>query len=182
MKHRPVCTLLMATASLAANAHPIFRCDDGLGHISFQSRACPLAKHVTAQDETAQSHPPAGAQKAVFKGSFMAFETDPTPQAPPSPILSERQSHRHQNDAEQRRLQLLLQTLNIQRDAEYAASRARCENAMRIAAICGKYSGRFYCDDKGFRAVPAEQAPPMQPALNARDALSMEQCARQASR
>ena len=46
--------------------------------------------------------------------------------------------------------------LGISRDrdeARYAENRRRCQTALRVAELCGKFAGTFFCDEKGFQPI-----------------------------
>lgn len=76
------------------------------------------------------------------------------------------------------------QNLRIARgrqEIRYAENRRRCQQALRVAELCGKFAGTFYCDEKGFEPVaPAFAARPA--ALDNRSRYKMDRCALDASR
>ena len=68
------------------------------------------------------------------------------------------------------------------RITQYATNQRRCQNAMRIAALCGKFAGMFSCDEKGFRHEESTPVGALKPAaINHGSAFKMEQCALQAT-
>src|SRR5580765_2159855 len=62
---------------------------------------------------------------------------------------------------------------NAQQAAHYAENRQRCEAALRIAEQCGKFAGKFSCDEKGFKPI----APDATNRPVARDPYKVERCA-----
>jgi hypothetical protein len=68
---------------------------------------------------------------------------------------------------------------NAEQAAHYAANRQRCQAALRIAKLCGKFAGRFSCDEKGFKEPEATARKP--PALDAASTYRMERCAADAA-
>ena len=66
-------------------------------------------------------------------------------------------------------------------EAQYAENRRRCQAALQVAELCGKYAGTFYCDEKGFQPIAAD--PAVKPAvLDNRSRYQMERCALDAAR
>jgi hypothetical protein len=62
---------------------------------------------------------------------------------------------------------------------QHAENRDRCVEAMRVAHLCGKNAGTFYCDSHGFQSIPvAAREKPVALSNGARH--QMEQCARDA--
>lgn len=55
------------------------------------------------------------------------------------------------------RVSARVNTLDASKAAQYAENRERCQAALRIAEQCGRFAGAFYCDEKGFRAIPARE-------------------------
>lgn len=64
--------------------------------------------------------------------------------------------------------------------ARHEENRQRCETALRVAKLCGQHGGTFYCDAKGFRAIPEAQRARAAPLDNQRK-FEMHQCARRAA-
>lgn len=48
-------------------------------------------------------------------------------------------------------------SLDARKAAQYAENRERCQVALRIAEQCGRFAGAFYCDEKGFKAIPERE-------------------------
>ena len=69
--------------------------------------------------------------------------------------------------------------LGIARDRDevrYAENRRRCQTALRVAELCGKFAGTFFCDEKGFQPITVQAL--IEPARVAnRDRYKMERCA-----
>ena len=76
------------------------------------------------------------------------------------------------------------QNLKIASDrdaARYADNHRRCQAALQVAKLCGKFAGTFYCDDKGFQPIAADAAPkPV--AMDNAARYRMERCALDAAR
>lgn len=74
------------------------------------------------------------------------------------------------------------QNLRIEADRkerQYAENRRRCQEALRVAELCGKFAGTFYCDEKGFQSITANVA--IKPAaMDNVDRYNMERCVRDA--
>jgi hypothetical protein len=88
--------------------------------------------------------------------------------------------HARQKEREQAavrlRLQANLTSANERREAQYAENRRRCEAALRVAALCGKFAGTFTCDVRGFKPVAVDAAV-KHAAVNDGDRYRMERCA-----
>lgn len=54
------------------------------------------------------------------------------------------------------RVQQNLRIASDRKEAEYAQNRRRCQAALQVAELCGKYAGTFYCDEKGFQPIAAD--------------------------
>lgn len=76
------------------------------------------------------------------------------------------------------------QNLRIARDrdeARYAENRRRCRTALRVAELCGKFAGTFFCDEKGFQRITVQA--PIEPARTGNgDRYKMERCALDAAK
>ena len=64
-------------------------------------------------------------------------------------------------------------------EARYAESRRRCQAALKVAELCGKHAGTFYCDDKGFKPTNPAARPA---ALGNSARYKMERCVLDAAR
>jgi hypothetical protein len=64
--------------------------------------------------------------------------------------------------------------------ARYAENRRRCAAALRIAELCGRHAGTFYCDARGFQPIPQAQRAREIPLDNPARQL-MDECARRAA-
>jgi len=99
-----------------------------------------------------------------------------------SPWTNERFTPEHQQEKQRERLAIALRVEQLQgasndrNEVQYAANRRRCQAALRVAELCGKHAGTFYCDAKGFRPLEAEAA--ARPVVMSNDArYRMERCA-----
>lgn len=90
--------------------------------------------------------------------------------------------------AEEKRLEGLAigkrvqRNLGIARDRDevrYAANRRRCQAALHVSALCGRYAGRFSCDEKGFQPI-APRLATKPAALDNSGRYRMERCALEA--
>lgn len=136
MKNTLLMLLALAFVPLA-HAAPLYRCDMRSGEVSYQDRPCMEVAH---------------ASKTSLE-QFAAGEDDwNRPQ--------DRQRRRQAvvaGRAETLRQKRLFNPAVGHRDAVYAASRRRCEDALNVAAFCGRRAGTFFCDEQGFRILPAEE-------------------------
>lgn len=83
--------------------------------------------------------------------------------------------------SETARLELLQKPFRDRQAVGHAGNLRRCENAMRVAALCGKHAGMFFCDEKGFRPAPVTPTNILRRVtLSNGEAFNMEQCALQA--
>lgn len=74
-----------------------------------------------------------------------------------------------------------LRAENDRDEVERAANRRRCQAALRVAELCGKFAGTFYCDENGFESIPVNVTP--KPAvLDSGGRYRMERCALDAAR
>jgi len=66
-------------------------------------------------------------------------------------------------------------------EVQYAENRRRCQAALRVAELCGKFAGTFSCDDKGFKPITVDTGTrPIVMDNSARH--KMERCALDAAR
>lgn len=176
--------LLSTLLCSGAQAQTIHRCDAGAGTIAYQDRPCQV---VAALD----ANMPVATDVMVLGGAFedpiyaqreheyRALEVQQRQQR-----RQWRQGAKLKNQAESARVQGLLQSLSDTKAAKYAESRDRCESAMQVAALCGKYAGMFSCNDKGFRrSISTVSTPAAAFTGNGNGAaFNVEQCALQASK
>ena len=94
--------------------------------------------------------------------------------------------HQQQKQKEQRAIALRVKKLqsvsNDRHEIQYAENRRRCQAALRVADLCGKYAGAFYCDAKGFQPIVAEAATRPVVVMSNGDRYRMEHCALHAAR
>lgn len=148
---------LVAAFPAVAQAQAVYRCEVGLAHVSYQQTACDAATRVGlvspepfSPTDAEIGQPSARRQRAKAEGVAIAARV------------------------------LMRQESPNQRDAlRHAENRGRCAEALRIAHLCGRHAGTFYCDAKGFQAVP-EAARAKAVSLNNSDRHLMERCARDA--
>jgi hypothetical protein len=96
------------------------------------------------------------------------------------PLERQRLWSQQQQVAISTRVQEQQKVLDDRDSTQYAANRERCASAMRIADLCGKHAGTFYCDARGFQPIP-EAARVKPAALNNGGRNEMERCAREAA-
>jgi hypothetical protein len=53
------------------------------------------------------------------------------------------------------RVQQNLKIASDRKEGQYAQNRRRCQAALQVAELCGKFAGTFYCDEKGFQPIAA---------------------------
>jgi hypothetical protein len=80
------------------------------------------------------------------------------------------------------RIRELTQPLKDRKAAGYAKNRLRCASAMQVAALCGKFAGKFFCDERGFRLADAAEGALRPVARSNGASYQMERCALQAGR
>lgn len=71
-----------------------------------------------------------------------------------------------------------LKVSNDRQAARYAENRQRCQTALKVAELCGKFAGKFSCDEKGFKPISGGAA--IKPVVL--DTYKMELCAVQAAK
>lgn len=177
MKSAPV--LLLTVFSAMAYAEPIYRCESSSGMLSFQDRICleQPGEGGPNQSQPAGQVPPAvPADMAYFEAGEGGLRGSTYQQRAPQ-RLQARLSVR----AQALHMRMLLKPANDRREAQYAKNRHRCQNAMRVAALCGKFAGRFSCDEQGFRPESIVEVSLPKPSVTDNgSAFKMEQCAMQA--
>jgi hypothetical protein len=81
-----------------------------------------------------------------------------------SPWTNERFTPEHQQEKQREQLAIALRVEQLQgasndrKEVQYAENRGRCQAALRVADLCGKFAGTFYCDARGFRPIAANAA------------------------
>jgi len=79
------------------------------------------------------------------------------------------------------RVEQILKLANDRKEAQYAENRRRCQAALKVAELCGKFAGTFYCDEKGFQPIVPALA--VKPAAQCNAAgYQMERCALDAAK
>jgi len=73
------------------------------------------------------------------------------------------------------RMQQNLQAASDRDEVRYADNRRRCQAALEVAELCGKFAGTFYCNERGFQPMVPEAT--ARPALNSSARHKMERCA-----
>jgi hypothetical protein len=74
------------------------------------------------------------------------------------------------------RVQQILKVASDRHEVQYAENRRRCQAALKVAELCGKFAGTFYCDEKGFQPIAPDLA--VKPAiLDNGSRYKMERCA-----
>jgi hypothetical protein len=156
--------LALATAFPAvARAQAIYRCDAGSGNVSYQQTACVTPTHDA----------PFGAILPV-----LAEPASPTDAEIGQPS-ARRDRAREESVAIAARVLVRQEGTNQRAALQHAENRGRCVEALRVAHLCGKNAGTFYCDSQGFQAIPVA-AREKTAALGNGERYRMEQCARDA--
>lgn len=92
--------------------------------------------------------------------------------------------------AQEKRLERIAIGLRVERnltiarernEVRYAENRSRCQAALRVAELCGKFSGTFSCNEHGFQPIPAGRAV-KPPARDDASRYRMQRCALDAAR
>lgn len=162
--------LLLSTLGAIAYAQPVYRCVDRLGHIAYQDKLC------TQQLGEGSTDPVRPKISPVQNSSIEQTDTG-TSDWNQQQRKQQRLQATVKTHAETVRVRMLLQTLNDQKTTEYAENHRRCEKAKRVATLCGKYSGMFSCDEKGFRRESITEVSTLKPAIfDNGSAYEIEQC------
>lgn len=164
MKYAAV--LLLTIFSATVYAQPVYRCETGPGQIAYQDQPCAEPAQATTADV------------AIFEARDYGQGGWSDEQRRQRRIQA-----RSEARTETMRVRMLQKPANDRKAAEYAENHLRCQNAMRIAALCGKFAGRFSCDEKGFRPEPVRDiSAPRLDVVDNGSAFKMEQCALQAAK
>src|SRR5690349_23893887 len=125
-----VLAILTALSTPVAAAQPLHRCDDDTGKVTYQEAPC----------------------AALPSRPFLE-----TPSAPGDLNSEPHDQRRLEADprlvAMKSRVEQLMKPANDRRAAQYAVNRERCQAALRVAELCGKFAGAFYCNERGFKAT-----------------------------
>lgn len=134
-------TLALLLTVFSATTYPgsIYRCDDSAGGMTFRDQAC---DQEPVDPGTSQS-PATQAESPVVSDDAIAHSDRQRQQR--------RRQAKREAPAEALRVRLLLESSDDIQETGYAENRARCQNALQIAELCGKDAGLFSCDAKGFR-------------------------------
>lgn len=169
--------LSLTVFGAVANAQPIHRCEYSPGHVVYQDKLCMEPSAIDNAAQTQMSEP-VTTHLSLDKPSFTSPEDGHS-------SWSRQQRKKHLQTMVKTRtetLHQLPQPLNDLKTAEYADNHRRCEKAMRVAAICGKFSGGFSCDEKGFRHEPiTEDIAIKSAAMDNGNVFMIEQCALRAA-
>lgn len=182
-------TFLLALPLLLAvsttHAQSIYRCDAAPGEFAFQDRPCanPQVQSPPAIDSAGEPL----RQAFSVDGEFAAEDEMQLAFAEQRRALKQqrdgwRREGRARNKAETLRVRELLSAQLAVRAAGYAQDQQRCETAMQVAALCGKYAGTFSCNAKGFKHIGGAVNTPIS-ALTGNGngaAFNVEHCALQA--
>lgn len=132
---------LLAFCTLALS-QPFHRCDRGSGVLVLQDRPC-VQLTQGSPGGSAAAYDLAQAERQAGMDRLQAQQRAQEAAAAAAAAAAENQ-----------RVRLLLKGSGERRSAQHGQNRRRCETAMRIASLCGKFAGRFSCDDQGFRLLP----------------------------
>ncbi len=120
---------------------------------------------------------------AILLTAFSAVaQAQQAPQGAAGPFGEE---HAQQKEMEQiaigLRVQQNLKITSDRKEAQYAQNRRRCQAALQVAELCGKFAGTFYCDEKGFQPIAAD-ASAKRVVMNSVTRHKMERCALDAAK
>lgn len=132
---------LLAFCTLAF-AQPYYRCDNGSGVLVLQDRPC-VQMTQGSPGGSAASYDLAMAERQIGLEQLQA---------------QQRAQEAAADKLESQRIRQLLKGSGERRSAQHGENRRRCETALRVAELCGKFAGRFSCDDQGFRLLPGAVA------------------------
>lgn len=156
---------LATAASAVAHAQPIHRCEDSQANVSYQQTACASVARVVP---------------VSLALSASAEAASPTDAEIGQPSARRMRAKQEAVDIAARVL-LRQQQPDLRRAQQYAENRQRCAEAMRVAELCGKHAGTFYCDEQGFQPIP-EAARAKTVALDNSGTYRMERCALDATK
>lgn len=170
--------LLLMGFNAFAFAQPIYRCEERPGHIAFRDTPCTEQPVDGGADPIQPGEPviqlPAASRvsnsmPAYWQGDWSQLQRrQPGLQA------------KFKADALAQRERALWQPSHDRKTAGYLENQRRCKNAMRVAALCGKFAGKFYCDEQGFRpALLTDVNTPTSAVIKHGSQYTMEQCALQ---
>ena len=163
-----------------AFAQPIFHCEDQPGRASFQGNRCakPLGEVRANEDKSSIQSPQISGVGTISSEAAINAQADRNRRE----RAQQRLKAKIASNAETARVNMLMKHLDDHKAAEYAANNRRCREAMRVASLCGKLSGRFTCTDKGFRlARVTDGSVNKRPVMSNDSIFKMEQCALQAT-
>lgn len=166
--------LFLTMFNTVAYAASVYRCDDGAGQVVYQDRDCGEAPVEAETNPDQPAEPLAAAAPLAIK-----LDADRDYQQ----RRQWRRRAKREAPAEALRLQLLLKPSDDLRQAEYAENHNRCQNAVRVAELCGSPAGFFSCDARGFS--PNSIMPvgtPKRGEIDNGALFKIEQCALQAEK
>lgn len=173
-------SFLLAALIADADAQPVYRCDDGLGHVAYQDKLC-LEQNARSSEARLQ---PVNVSSRMSAGEVASYQL---------PVSGERDGNYYQRKqrrqqetirarAETLRLQTLLVPSEDPRTVERADNQRRCQNALRIAALCGRPASTFSCDENGFHRGAATEVSLSDVAVaKGADLYTSEQCSLRAA-
>ncbi|HEX9625710.1 MAG TPA: hypothetical protein VGA00_02100 [Acidiferrobacterales bacterium] len=173
MKSIVVPFLLLAAFSAMADARPVYRCVTGPADVAYQDTPCATG---TSAADPGLLHDPSTPVPSLFDLEAASPGDWEIGYASPRRTRAVQEGL-----AIATRVQARQKPLDERDAARHAENRQRCASALRIAELCGKNSGTFYCDAKGFQPIaPGERV--KSAFAGSRDRYTMESCALQAAR
>lgn len=173
MKFIMVPPLLLAAFIATADARSVYRCATGPDDVAYQDTPCDTGTSSVDPDLPHDASTPVPSLFDLEAASPGDWEID---------YASPRRTRARQEGLViAARVQARQKQLDERDAARHAENRQRCEAALRVAELCGKNSGTFYCDAKGFQPI-APGARVKSAFAGSRDRYTMESCALEAAR
>ena len=172
-------TLLLTIFGTVAYAQPVFHCDGQRGRVSFQGNPCAeQMNEVSFSPDQSSAQTPQPFNTEMLPDTFTTEQTDKSQRERTQRRIKAKIAAK----AETLRVNTLLKHYDDHKAAEYAANNRRCQNALQVASLCGKFAGRFSCDEKGFRPIAGTDSnTSRRPIMSNDNTFKMTQCALQAT-
>ena len=160
--------VLLALSAFAADAQQIHRCDDGAGRIAYQDRAC-----ATERTSAPMAAEPVHYERSDYgKGDWTHEQS-----------RARRLQVKLDAPNERVRVQALLRPARDRETAQQAANGRSCQDTLRVATMCGQFTGMYACDGRGFvRRTALDAGISPSPTISNGDAFLIERCIVHATR
>lgn len=174
MKHLLI-PLLIAFSTMA-QAQKVYRCESSPSHFIFQDQQCvvPAQKMRVSLPQSGQRLIDASESEDANFGPIQRTEVI----ADGDDLDGSSREQRRQKHL-QRQRDTSMPPQEFRKQDQYAANRARCQTALQVATMCGKYAGRFSCGERGFRLATPIGVDGT--AIGPAEIFKMDRCALQAA-